>query len=479
MWRTLAAILLVYVCLDHAAGNAAIRSQQFIGRGAIEQLRTQLWLAPILALALAWWLDRQRQRVATGDEVNLAAERSASPRLLGTLRAAIGRLPWSLPRVYGFVRLRRAHNSERTSPLPSRAPEDLSLPLVQLRDRIDRQPGPGRSSLLLAGWIGAVSATSRRPTSIVWLLLMVPSVMWFVIGGVPQTAALQKTMTQPLAWKAIIWLSVLAQIWLAWRVVNGLRTSKVALRLPSGDDAALLALRAACGVGAVGLGGHALMHALSGFSPNASLLSFFNVTDAYAGASGATGLLLADGAAAAVPPGNSAGEKVINITNDSDLDPGTLERMGFKHKLDRGNTQIWVNDRGREIWRLPPSTPTPESIAPPTGQTPPGDESPPDIEEIQQYQEDFQSQKDDLYRRSKELRVQKEVLPLDEYARRQKQWTDDYEEFERRADETLKTIIPTQTGQLTPLEQYRKAIEVEKLSRIIHYSPVDMYPPGP
>jgi hypothetical protein len=322
MWRTLAVVLLVYVGVDHAAGNAAVRSQQFIGRAAIEQLRTQLWLAPILALVLAWWLDRQRQQAAKGDEVILAAEQSASPRLVGTLRAASSSLPWSLPRVYGFVRLRRAHNSERTLPLPSRAPEDLSRPLVQLRDRIDRQLGPGRSSPLLPpGWIGAVIATSRRPTVIVWLLLMVPSVMWFVIGGFPQTAALQKTMTQPLAWNAIIWLSVFAQIWLAWRVTQGLRASPAALRLPSADDAALVALRVACGVGAIGLGGHALMRGLSGFSPNSSVLDFFNATEAYASATPATTLPLANGASAAVPPRAAAGTYIGEV-DDADFVSG-------------------------------------------------------------------------------------------------------------------------------------------------------------
>jgi PrsW family intramembrane metalloprotease len=304
LWRTLGAVLLVYVAVDHTAWNAAIRSQHFAGRTAIEQFRTLLWLAPILALALAWWLDRKRQHVGKGDEVVLLAlEQSASPRLVGTLRAAFSRLPWSLPRVYGFVRMRRAYNSERTSPLPSRAPADLSGPLVQLRDRIDRQLGPGRSSPLLPpGWSGALMAALRRPIVIVWLLLMVPSVMWFVIGGLPQTAALQKTMTQPLAWKAIIWLSVLTQAWLAWRVVYGLRTSKAALRLPSADDAALFALRAVCGVGAIGLGGHALMRSLSGVSPNSSLLDLFNGTEAYASGTPATTLQLADGASAAVPP---------------------------------------------------------------------------------------------------------------------------------------------------------------------------------
>jgi hypothetical protein len=235
--------------------------------------------------------------------VILAAERSASPRLLGTMRAAISRLPWSLTRVYGFVRMRRAYNSERTSLLPLRRPEDLSAALVHLRDRIDSQVGQDRSSPLLPfGWKEALSAVLRRGSVMVWLLLMAPSVMWFIIGGSPQTAALQKMMMQPLAWKAIVVLSVLAQTWLAWRVVNGLRAYPTLWRFLSGDDAALFALRVACGVGAVALGGHALLRAFSGFSPNSSLLDF-HATDAYGSATPATGLQLANGSVMALPPG--------------------------------------------------------------------------------------------------------------------------------------------------------------------------------
>jgi RsiW-degrading membrane proteinase PrsW (M82 family) len=302
-WRTLGAALLLYVALDHTAWNAAINSQQFIGRATIEQLRT-LWLMPILALALAWWLDRQRQHAGKVDEVTLAAEQSASPRLAGTMRAAFSRLPWSVPQVYGFVRMRRARNSERASPWANRA-GDLSVALVQLRDRVDRQLAHDRSSPWLPGWSRPLGATLRRPSVIAWLLLMIPSVMWFVIGGVPQTSALQKTMTEPVAWKAVVALSIVAQAWLAWRVVHGLRTLPMALRLPSSDDAALFALRVACGVGAIGLGGHALMRALSGFSPNSSLLDFADNTQAYGSGSPATGLQVANGAAGAMPPNAS------------------------------------------------------------------------------------------------------------------------------------------------------------------------------
>jgi hypothetical protein len=140
----------------------------------------------------------------------------------------------------------------------------------------------------------------RRPLVIVWILLMTPSFMWFVIGGSPQTAGLQRAMTAPAAWKAVLVASVAAQVWLAWQVVLGVRSWPKARRLPIGDDAAMLGLRIACGVGAVGFGGYALMRGFSGLSPRQSL--FAHVVEAAASATSATSLQIANAAAAAVPP---------------------------------------------------------------------------------------------------------------------------------------------------------------------------------
>jgi hypothetical protein len=165
---------------------------------------------------------------------------------------------------------------------------------------------------------------------------------------------------------------------------------------------------------------------------------------------------------------------VINITNSWELDPTKLQRMGFRRKGTVGNTQIWVNPSGKEVWLLPSA----KAVAPPPV-IPPIKQVHPDIQEIQLYKQDYQDQKDDLYRRSKELARLKDVLPSDEYARRREQWITDYEEYEESLDDKLKNVIPSQVGQLTPEEQEAKDQAVQELDQILHRTPIDFFPPNP
>jgi hypothetical protein len=302
---TVGALLLFYIGADHAAFNAgyegdwvaaALRSLPFAA------LRDLLGLMPIAALAAAWWLDRRRQQ---GLEPLLAAERAAGPRILGTLRAAVSRVPSSLVAVYGFVRMRRVYNSTRASGSDEDT-DRLYAVVVEARDRLDQKlVQPKLSPWLPPLWTpSATLAVIRRPAVIVWLVLMTPPVMWFVVGGWPQTAGLQKAMTAPGAWTVMLVLSVAAQSWVAWQVVVGIRSWPRALGLPLGDETAILGLRIACGVGAVGLGGYALMRAFTGLSPSQSL--YADAPSAMASGDSATALQLANGAGAMqFPPGVS------------------------------------------------------------------------------------------------------------------------------------------------------------------------------
>ena len=165
---------------------------------------------------------------------------------------------------------------------------------------------------------------------------------------------------------------------------------------------------------------------------------------------------------------------VINITNTWELDSTKLQRMGFKRKGTVGNTQIWVNPSGKEVWLLPPAKAVePVQVVPPTKQIHP------DIQEVQLYKQDYQDQKDDLYRRSKELRRQKDVLPSDEYARLREQWVKDYEEYDDSGNDKLQNVIPSQEGQLTPEEQEAKDQAVKELDELLHNTPGDFFPPNP
>jgi hypothetical protein len=255
-------LLFLYIVGDHVANNARISSDSSL-------MRNLLAVMPAVALGIAWWFDRRTQRSGETDAV-LRAEQHASPRVVGTLRAAISRLPWSVPWVYGLVRLRRAYNSASASGAEQ---DGLRGVVIDVRDRIDRNIVQTESRRWLPmDWTRSAFVVGlRRPAAMLWFVLVIPSIFWFVIGGWPQTAAVQTMMTESTVWQAIVVLSVVSQAWLGWQLIVAIRAWPKAVRLPIGDDAAIVGLRIGCGLGAVALGAYALVRTFAGLPPSGHL----------------------------------------------------------------------------------------------------------------------------------------------------------------------------------------------------------------
>ncbi len=298
--------LWVCISLDHAAGNITDIGDSWLAflswpLGALIHLRG--WM-PIAALAVAWWLDQQRQGVRDSLEPLLKAEQSASSRLKGTLGAAFSRLPWSLMSVDRFVRMRRAFCAERAAATAQAAP--LSALIVNERDRVDgelAQLQADMPALWPPGWtLSSLRAALRRPAVIIWLVILTPSVLWFVVGGWPQTAGLQTFMTQPVVWKVLFPITVLAQAWISWRTIAGLRSWSQARAASIGDDAAVVGLRVACGIGAVSLGAFSLLRMLDGVAPGSSLLASLHAQGAANRLTPGGGSMLGNSAGAFAPP---------------------------------------------------------------------------------------------------------------------------------------------------------------------------------
>jgi len=271
---TVGALLLFYIGADHAAFNAGYQGDwvaaalRWLRFGALREL---LGLMPIAALAVAWWLDRGRQH---GLEPLLAVERSASPRILGTLQAAVSQLPWSLSWLSSFVRMRRAYNSTRASGSGDDT-ERLRAVVVEAQNRIEQETAPLKSLPWAPSFWPprAVLVVMRRPMVLVWLVLMTPSILWFVVGGWPRTAGLQAMLMGPVAWKVVVLLSAVSQTLTLWYLVIRIRAWPTARRLPVGEDGAIFGLRIAGQLGALGLGGWALLLAFTGLSPTHALSS--------------------------------------------------------------------------------------------------------------------------------------------------------------------------------------------------------------
>jgi hypothetical protein len=154
-----------------------------------------------------------------------------------------------------------------------------------------------------AGWtLRSLCVALRRPAVITWLIILTPSALWFVVGGWPQTAGLQSFMTQPIVWKVLFPMTVLAQAWIAWRTIVGMRRWSQARAASIGDDAAVIGLRIACGIGAVSLGTFSLLRMMGGLAPGSSILASLHAQGAANRLTPTGGSMVADSAGAFAPP---------------------------------------------------------------------------------------------------------------------------------------------------------------------------------
>jgi PrsW family intramembrane metalloprotease len=313
--RLVAGGLLLYIGLDHAAGNAPVGSGSWLSPliAPLHALATLGGFMAVAALVVAWWLDRTSRPTAGALEPLLAAERSASSRIEGTCRAAVSRLPWSIFWVGGLSRARRAYRAAHAA-APA-GPDALLAVVVAQRDRVEGQLAQAKSPRLLPSGLtpAAVRGALRRPAVILSLVLLTPSIFFLVIGGFPQTAGIQSAMRGPLVWPLVLLITVLAQSRMAWSVIVGARNWSNTRRLPMGDDAAIVGLQLACGVGAVGLAGFTLMRVFGGVSAGSSLIHGAHGADA-------ANRLDPDGAVSVT---NGAGPVVSSGEPDGDVNADT------------------------------------------------------------------------------------------------------------------------------------------------------------
>jgi hypothetical protein len=255
-----AAALFAYASSAHAAHNADVTfGHQLLVTAPFRALSVLQPLMPIAALAIAWWIDRHRQGDVAVEHL-LAAEQHASPRALGTWRAVVARMPESIFWVERFVRVRRAYNTERL--LGGAEAENLRAAISDVRNEIDcqlRRPGSWRASAW--AWAEQAWRKLRQPATIVWIVLTLPATLWFVVGGWPATAGVQRLLSDGAAWWLVVGLTVVAQAWMALGMLFMLRSWHRLLHLPVGDPGAALVLGFVGGTGALGFGAFGISRA--------------------------------------------------------------------------------------------------------------------------------------------------------------------------------------------------------------------------
>lgn len=315
-------MLLLYAALDHAASNyALVGSSGVLSLLAVpfKTLRGFLWLMPIVALGVGSWLDWPRQRAGRVIELTLASERQSAPRFIGLLRAAMAKPPGTVFLVTSLCRLRRAYATAVSVGMGS--VDELRESLLKLCGRIDGlTSGSERMVISQMNEMSLRSLKLGRPQVIIWLGLVLPSAIWLVLGGFPQSAWMQRLLAASPVWVIIRVLSFPALIRLAWQVVGGLRGWRQMTKACVGDVAAEPTLRLLAGVGAFLFGAYALILALSGQGPNGHMLTNFHVLEAVGSAIVIGSLLLALSALALFPPlamafGEIAAEAEIGVAS--------------------------------------------------------------------------------------------------------------------------------------------------------------------
>ena len=255
----IAGALLAYASAAHAANNADLTfGRQLLVTAPFRALSNLQLLMPLAALAVAWWIDRRLQGDVPPEHL-LAAERGVSPRALGTLRASVARMPDSIVWVERFVRVRRAYNTERRLGGPDA--EQLGLAIGDVRGDIDRllqQPGSWRATGV--AWVDNARRVLRQRTTVVWIVLALPSVLWFVVGGWPATAGIQPLLSAGVGWSLAVALTVAAQAWMGWRTITSLPSQRrLLMRIPICDPGAGMVLGIVGAAGALGFGAFGLL----------------------------------------------------------------------------------------------------------------------------------------------------------------------------------------------------------------------------
>ena len=256
---TVGVAALLFAAVDHAAFNADITLGPRLLLAPFRALRELAPALPAAALGMAAWMDRRRMG-RPGVEHLLADERIVSPRWLGTLRAALSRPPGSLLLVGRLVRLRRAYRLERSRPRATT--ESLWLALTSLRDDVDRQLSqPPRWRWMTLGERARQAGAAGGPRLLVRLALTSPFVFWFVLGGWPATAGVQRALSAGSGRVFVVTVSLVAQCWLAWRVLGMLRGWRRFTQPGFADTTAAFVLQTTAAGGALGLGAYGLVQA--------------------------------------------------------------------------------------------------------------------------------------------------------------------------------------------------------------------------
>jgi hypothetical protein len=286
--RLLGLAPIVFVAAEHAAVNYDL---SVIDRGGFGEIvvppllvaHRWLWLYPLLCLAVAGWFDLRdviRGKAALPD-VRLGPEPGPDAAAIGSF--ALLRLPWTPLIALRFVRLRRSLMYAHARG-PAAAVQAWHTSVREVRDQMDRadtaaawQRVPTLRSL-------AHSTPLRRSLLnwrlLVWLTLLLPSLIYLVIGGFPTTARVQDAFASSTVSAMLTALLIAGLGWLLWQLLGTLRGLSAAMGQAYGEAAALAWFRLMSGAGSLVGGGFCLWLLVTGTGLDQTVVNNVHVLDA-------------------------------------------------------------------------------------------------------------------------------------------------------------------------------------------------------
>ncbi|WP_199924706.1 hypothetical protein [Streptomyces sp. WM6386] len=187
----------------------------------------------------------------------LTSERADGDSLGALLRYAAWRPPWSLRLVLRYVSLRRSLLYAAAS-APPEDTEELRRVVAGITARMDASDNQHTwQTLDIRAWLKTARRDRRSRER--WLLLipcvlMLPALLFLVVGSFTSTAGLQEFFSTGAGPKILMGFGIAALAWIAYQLTTLLRTWRLASAQPLGEALAAHRFRLGTALGAATTG---------------------------------------------------------------------------------------------------------------------------------------------------------------------------------------------------------------------------------
>jgi hypothetical protein len=292
--RLLGLLPFLLATADHAATNYDLTA--VAGNAVGDALaapfmaaRPVLGIWPVLALGVAMCLDLlvlHRGKAAQRDLLLAGETRAGLGSLAALARYALMRVPWTTLVTLQYVRLRRAAlfasaDSEARGDEPAYSLARDTRVKMDLAGTATAWSGAGLRVGARAGEGGRGWSWIRRSWPLlVWLILLAPSLIYYLIGTVPALARVQDVLGFRWVFPVLVVTMVVGLVWIGWQIALAVRHLPSTLRQGHGDLVARIEFRIATGAGAAGIGALSVYSWLTGTRPDQRMVTNLHVLDA-------------------------------------------------------------------------------------------------------------------------------------------------------------------------------------------------------